>query len=303
MIYRQREKVVSIDPHSLEGSLERFLLTKVSHQTRRVYRAELIFFFRTLKKAIPTLVNLEDLLWYHDLISYLKPATRLRKLVTLNQYFKYLEKAGLIKENPVEELPLPKVFSSTPKALNYKQAKDLLSVVDRSTLIGKRDYAIIYTMLRVGLRVGEVVRMDYEDFLNKDGYRLLLVHGKGEREEEVKILKDVWEVLEEYRLAGGGDLKGPIFWATVCGVCRKPQRISAVTIFKRVKHYVGLAGLPSYIGPHSLRHTFAYLTHQAGADVLQICEALRHSDLRTTHTYLKRLNRFEQSAFDLTPTF
>lgn len=170
---------------------------------------------------------------------------------------------------------------SLPRGVDLAVVKRLLASCDRRRTVGRRDYAILLLLLRLGLRAGEVAAITLDDVDWRSG-ELLVHNGKGRRQERLPLPADVGE-------------------AIVCYLKRRP-RIECRALFLRVIAPAGAirgsavsgivrlackrAGVPS-IGSHALRHTAATEMLKAGASLVEIGEVLRHQEPRTTARYAK----------------
>jgi integrase/recombinase XerD len=169
---------------------------------------------------------------------------------------------------------------SLPRGLEPAVVKRLLASCDRRRTVGRRDYAILLLLARLGLRAGEVAAIELDDIDWRAGE--LLVRGKGGRHDRLPLPTDVGEALVSY--------------------LRRRPRVGSRTLFLRVVAPAGAirssavsgivrsacerAGLPS-VGAHRLRHTAATGMLRAGASLPEIGQVLRHRDIRTTARYAK----------------
>jgi site-specific recombinase XerD len=221
--------------------------------------------------------------------------TQLRRLVVLRQFFRFCIEAGITEHDPTRGLKLPRHTVKAPKPLTKKEAEKLIKTISTKTITGKRDKAIVALMLTTGLRLGECLALDTDDITKIGRYWVLEIHGKGNGVETVKLIAKVKRILDAYVRARGGDAT-PLFTSI------RGTRLKSRAVQLRLAEYAKKAGLKRRVSPHDLRHTFARLSHQNGADVLQVQEALRHKSLNTTQIYLSRMSRLDKSAFDLMPT-
>lgn len=173
-----------------------------------------------------------------------------------------------------------------PKYLEPKQLQAVLRSCDRRKVNGRRDFAILMLMARLGLRRGEVAALDLEDLDWRAGE--ILVRGKGRRDERLPLPGDVGEAVAAY-LRRGRRRDRPtraLFLAT-----RAPYgRLSPSAVTHVVSHASVQAGLGP-IGAHRLRHTAATEMLRAGASLSDVGQVLRHRHLSTTAIYAKVDNR------------
>jgi len=174
-------------------------------------------------------------------------------------------------------------FSYLPRSIPQWQVERLLASCNRKTPTGRRDYAILLLLARLGLRAGEVIKMTLDDFDWKHGE--VLVHGKDQREDRLPLPKDVGAALVSYlRYARPECSTRRVFIRA-----RAPRRsLNAASIGHVVHRALERAGLnPPLKGSHLLRHSLATNLQRRGATLAEIGQLLRHTDLTTTQIYAK----------------
>lgn len=174
-------------------------------------------------------------------------------------------------------------FSHLPRSIPQWQVERLLALCDRKTPMGRRDYAILLLLARLGLRAGEVAKMTLDDFDWKHGE--VLVHGKDQRDARLPLPKDAGGALVSYlRYARPECSTRRVFIRT-----RAPRRsLNAASIGDVVHRALQRAGLnPGLKGSHLLRHSLATHLQRRGATLAEIGQLLRHTDLTTTQIYAK----------------
>lgn len=179
-------------------------------------------------------------------------------------------------------------------ALTLGQIHNLLDSIDRTTLIGIRDYVIINTMIRVGLRSCEVVRARISDIRPVSSESIgLWVHGKSreEADEYVVLTEDCLKPIMDY-ISLRGPLKqdAPLFASLSDG--SYGSGLSTCTIRRLVKERLRAAGISSpRISGHSLRHSCLTLAIEGGAAIQDVQKLGRHADISTTNGYLHLRDR------------
>jgi integrase/recombinase XerD len=168
-----------------------------------------------------------------------------------------------------------------PRAIAWTDVARLLASCDRRRTIGRRDYAILLLLARLGLRGGEVVVLELGDVDWRNGE--LTVCGKARREGRLPLSTEVGEALAAY-------------------LQRRPTSQSRRLFLRCVAPYVGLADTGAlrgvleracpraglgYVSPHRLRHTTATEMLRSGADLAEIGQILRHRSSVTTAAYAK----------------
>ncbi len=175
--------------------------------------------------------------------------------------------------------------SSVPKFLTQEQEDAILVTPDRSTPTGRRDYAILLLLARLGLRAGEIVALELGDIRWRSGE--LVVHGKGQMVEHVPLLSDVGQALSSYLHEDrGASTSRRVFlrmWAPRVGLAG-PAAIG---------HIVRLAFVRAGFRPtcrgaaHLFRHSLATTMIRHGASMAEIAEVLRHRSQDSTAIYAK----------------
>jgi site-specific recombinase XerD len=156
----------------------------------------------------------------------------------------------------------------------------MLCSCDRRTLIGRRDFAVLTLLIRLGLRAGEVAGLELDALDWRQGE--LLVHGKGKTLSRLPLPQDVGQALSAYLVRRPRVDSRALFLRS-----RAPlRRLTQTGITHLVAQASQRAGLPR-AGPHQLRHTLATEMLRRGATLTQIAQVLRHRSLSTTAIYAK----------------
>ncbi|MFZ2053357.1 MAG: tyrosine-type recombinase/integrase [Candidatus Aminicenantales bacterium] len=178
------------------------------------------------------------------------------------------------------------------------QVRAMLDGIDRSTLQGKRDFALINLMARTGLRTIEIIRADVEDMKQEAGEALLFVQGKGrDSKDEFVLLTEasLGPILDYLKARGKVEPGDPLFASH--SDRNGGQRLTTRTLRQITKTAFRSIGVDKKkLSAHSLRHFFATQSLKAGAPLLQVKEALRHASIETTEKYLHNLERIEKGA-------
>lgn len=206
-------------------------------------------------------------------------STRARRVVSIRRFYSYLsDNLGVIDSNPLKSLDAPKTRKSLPKYLSLEEAEKLLSVVDGK--FKERDYAILTLFLNCGMRLSELVSIDYNDIKSDNS---LTIIGKGNKERTVYLNQACVDAITAYMKVRPHDgVKDKALFLS-----SRNQRISAKTVQHLVYTYLDKAGLGDRgLSVHKLRHTAATLMYQHGnVDVLLLKEILGHENLGTTEIY------------------
>ena len=205
----------------------------------------------------------------------------------LRGFLRHLHQRGAIAADLAGAVPTITSWrlAGLPKALRPEQVEAILSACDSGTVAGRRDYAILLLLAKLGLRGGEVAGLTLDDFDWDAG--IVNVSGKGQRREPLPLPHDVGEAVADY-LRNGRPPGCPT--RRVFVRLRAPQRGFADTsaIDDIVHRALARAQLdPPFKGAHLLRHSLATGMLRNGATLEDIGQILRHRQPETTQIYAK----------------
>ncbi len=224
------------------------------------------------------------------------PNTRSRKVSSIRSFYKWLtHQERLLSDNPMEHLESPKHKKSLPKYLTLDDCIELLKSIDGPNK--ERDYCIVTFFLNCGLRLAELVSLNYNDIRSDNTMK---VTGKGNKERTIYLNNACIEAFEEYmkvRPTEGLKDRNALF------ISRNKKRISPKTVQHIIYTLLDKAGLSGMgLSTHKLRHTAATLMYQqGGTDVMLIKEILGHENLATTEIYTHIVDSQLKSAVDSNP--
>lgn len=221
--------------------------------------------------------------------------TRARRVIAIRRFFIYItDNQGLLENNPMKNLDIPKSKKALPKYLTLEEAQRLLSVIDGP--YKERDFAIITLFLNCGMRLSELVSIDYND-IKADGS--LVITGKGNKERTVYLNNACLKAIADYmkKRPNDGVKDKALFLSS------RNQRISPKTVQHIVYENLDKAGLGDRgLSVHKLRHTAATLMYQHGnVDLLLLKEILGHENLGTTEIYTHITQDAAKKAIDSNP--
>ncbi len=269
---------------------------QVAPNTLTAYTRDIESFFDYLRDHIGGLVSLANLqeLTPADFRGYLAlrrrggagARTTARALSSIRSLFRFLERAGIVKNAALGTIRSPKLPHGIPKSLSVQQASALTEVVEEDSdparnWVGARDAAIFLMLYGCGLRISEALDLNIKDAPLEDWQDVLRVTGKGRKTREVPVIPQVRIGLRRYLELYPGHLNNddPLFIGIRGG--RLSPRIVQLTT-QRMRQALML---PDTVTPHALRHSFATHLLQAGVDLRSIQELLGHSSLSTTQVY------------------
>jgi integrase/recombinase XerD len=201
-------------------------------------------------------------------------------------FFRFLFQNGKLQADLASSVP--KVadwrLSTVPKYLVPDEVDRVLGSCNRQTSTGRRDYAILLLLARLGLRAGEIVALQLDDIDWRAGE--ILVRGKGLLRDRMPLPVDVGAALASYLR-----VDRPVCKTRRAFVCMKAPRSGFAgpsTVTTIVRRALDRAGLhPAFKGAHVLRHTLATTMLRSGASMSEIGEVLRHRVPSTTEIYAK----------------
>lgn len=171
--------------------------------------------------------------------------------------------------------------SPLPRGISSRDARALLCSCDRRRPLGRRDYAIIVTLLRLGLRRSELAGLTLDDIDWRAGE--LVVRGKAAREDRLPLPADVGGAIASYLRHG----RPPSDRREVFLRSKAPyEPIASGTVASTVRRACRRAGIPEF-GSHRLRHTAACEMVQANVPLVRIGQVLRHRSLQSTARYAR----------------
>jgi integrase/recombinase XerD len=210
--------------------------------------------------------------------------TAKRTVTALRSLLRFLHVKGIVKRSLVGAVPSIARWhlAGLPKSLEPAQVHSLLSSCDRRTQSGRRDFAILTLLVRLGLRAGEVAALALDDIDWRAGE--MVVHGKGKRADRLPLPTDVGEAIVAYLRRGR--LANAEVRSVFVRINAPHHALSTSGVAHVVTSTARRAGL-GHIHAHRLRHTVATQLLRAGASLPEIGQLLRHRRVLTTAIYAK----------------
>jgi len=213
-----------------------------------------------------------------------------QKLCAVRSFLRFACVEGLIDAAVLDLVPAVKSRKQTriPSVWEPAEVAKILDAIDRGNPCGKRDYAIIVLVTRLGLRGIDVKRLEFADF-DWPGNRLSVVQGKTGRRVWLPLLKEVgWAVIDYIRAGRPASDCRQVFLRHTAPIgafsdqdhlhqiLLKHARVAHVPVSEKRRH-----------GMHSLRHTLATRLMEGGTPIEQIADILGHQSVQSTGVYLK----------------
>jgi integrase/recombinase XerC len=214
-----------------------------------------------------------------------RKTTLARKLSSLRSFFKYLQRQGVVENNPAKLAPSPKLEKTLPRFLSVDEMFHLLSQTGGDPEFqARRDRAMLEMFYAGGLRLAELAGLDVNDVNIKDG--ILKVLGKGSKERLAFLGEPARAALAEYLPWRRRFLEKASGTVTALFLNRDGNRLSTRGIARVVEKWAKIAGLAGGLNPHALRHSFATHLVEGRADLRTVQELLGHASISTTQRYL-----------------
>ena len=215
------------------------------------------------------------------------PSKRVQLMTTaLRSFLRYARYRGDIEEDLAACIPAVANWkqSTLPRALPSEQVEQVLASIDRKTAIGRRDYAILLILARLGLRAGEIRALTLEDLDWQEG--LITVRGKAGRFSQLPLPSDVGAAIADYLRHGRPTASSRCVFLRARAPVEEFQSQSGVG--SMVRHALKRAGIDAVrTGAHQFRHALACQMLKQGASLSEIGELLRHRSQQTTAIYAK----------------
>ena len=204
---------------------------------------------------------------------------------SMRSFFRFLFFAGETERDLSSAVPMVRKYrmSAPPSFLSPEQTERVLAATDRSTAVGRRDYAVLLLLARLGLRAGEVAGLELNDIRWRAGE--IAIRGKGRMLDRLPLIWDVGEALASYiRDDRGVSASRRVFlrtWAPRVGLTG-PAAVGHI-VRKALSH----AGIrrSGRGAAHLFRHGLATRMIRHGASIAEIAEVLRHRSQNTTAIY------------------
>ena len=212
-------------------------------------------------------------------------------------FYAWLGREGLISANPVQDVRAPRQPRPLPKALGVDEAVQLADHADEADdpWLDARDAAMVELLYGGGLRVGELIGLDvapsdaalragrgWIDLLGAE----VQVQGKGDKRRTVPVGRGALQALQQW-LAVRDQVAAQPQAAQALFIGRRGTRLTAQSVWQRLKRRSLRAGLATPVHPHMLRHSFASHVLQSSGDLRAVQELLGHANIGTTQVYTR----------------
>ena len=260
-----------------------------STESIRAYSADITQFLEFLKSVRVDWINPKkiqrlDIVEFMNRLSGMKRTgtTRARKLASLRHFLKFLKENDVIAGNPAETITRARKEEKDPAVLFKNEYKALLFEAQGNS----RDYAILLTFLKSGIREGELAALTLEDvdFVHDE---LTVREGKGKKERTIPLMPELKRALQRY--VGEREQQSNIVDVETFFLARNGTSLNPSSIRKLVKKYYTKAGVRKS-GVHTLRHTFSAHNVNNGMGIAELQKILGHKKKETTLKYIHVVN-------------
>lgn len=209
-----------------------------------------------------------------------------RKLACLKSFFRFLRRGNYITKNPAAAVHAPKLAKTLPTVLAEHEIALLMEQPDCSTPEGLRDRALLEVLYGTGIRLAEVIGLNWNDINMAD--TTLKVRGKGNKQRIVPYGRKAKEALLVYGRVRSA-IVAPGYKDETAGqavfITKHGKRLSPKAVNVLMNRYIGRVSEIRKKSPHVLRHSFATHLLDRGADLKAVQQLLGHESLSTTQIY------------------
>ena len=200
----------------------------------------------------------------------------------IKSFYRFLLTEDYIEIDPTELLESPKIGATLPDVLTENEINNLINSIDLSKTEGQRNRAMLEVLYSCGLRVSELIGLQYSNVYFDEQF--IIVRGKGDKQRLVPISsKAIKEI--NYYLIDRNRLKIQKGFEDTLFLNRRGSKLTRVMVFLIIKEQAEIAGIRKKISPHTLRHSFATHLLEGGANLRAIQMMLGHESITTTEIY------------------
>jgi integrase/recombinase XerC len=219
------------------------------------------------------------------------------RIACLSSYFRFLIRMGLVVSNPCDAVERPRATQSVARGYSADEVRRLLAVVP-DTVAGRRDRAILLTLVLTGRRRAEVIGLQAGDLSLEGETTFYAYRGKGGKRGRRELPRPASEAICATLADTGKELATMAPADSLWQAAARPEGVTSGTFYSRFRRYLAAAGLAP-TGIHVLRHTAAKLRRDAGESIESVSAFLDHSSLAVTSVYLRRLESPADTSWEL----
>jgi integrase/recombinase XerC len=290
--------ITSGDPSAWDQALYAFLVEKGnrsgSRRTVESYSRMLWPFFAERSLTPERVKPAEVLAWVHGIgrSGRTPSATTVgARIACLSSFYRFLIRMGLVVSNPCDAVERPRAIQSVARGYSAEEVRRLLAVVP-DTDAGRRDRAILLTLVLTGRRRAEVIGLRAGDLSLEGETTFYAYRGKGGKRGRRELPHPAYEAICDILADAGEDVAAMTPTESLWQAGARPEGVTSGTFYARFRRYLAAAGMAP-TGIHVLRHTAAKLRRDAGESIESVSQFLDHSSLAVTSVYLRRLEGVE----------
>lgn len=233
----------------------------------------------------PAVISFDQLQEYLYQLSKQKFSERsqARWVSSIKAFFNFLLEEEIREDNPATLLEGPKLGLYLPDTLSFEDIERIITAIDKTTDLGRRNHCMIEVLYGCGLRVSELIDIKISNINFRENY--LKIDGKGDKTRIVPIADYTARLIRDYIQEVRSQYKINKKHEDVLFLNSRGSSMSRVIVFIIIKELTQKAGISKRISPHTFRHSFATHLLQNGADLRYIQEMLGHSSITTTSVY------------------
>lgn len=232
-----------------------------------------------------TQIHVDDIRGYLEHLHQLglSATSQSRMISGLRSFFGYLLLEQTITVNPMDLIESPRLGRHLPDVLSVEEIEEMLACIDYSRPEGTRARAIIETLYGCGLRVSELLQLNFTSIYAQDGF--LRIVGKGNKERLTPIGPMALQWIGYYNEQMRNHQEVQSGYEDIVFLNQRGKGLTRMTILNITRDLAKKAGIQKAISPHTFRHSFATHLVEAGADLRVVQEMLGHASITTTEIY------------------
>lgn len=211
-------------------------------------------------------------------------SSRKRVIAGIKTFFHFLKISGYLDDDPSVLLETPAVGERLPQVLSLEEIDAMAAAIDPESPHGIRNRAILETLYGCGLRVSELVNLEFSQLMLPEQF--LIASGKGGKERMVPMSEVSIDWIKAYAEGPRAQITPRRGEENIVFLSARGGRLTRQMVFIIVKKLAQAAGITKAISPHTLRHSFATHLLEGGANLLAIQQMLGHESIGTTEIYL-----------------
>lgn len=269
-----------------------------SRRTVESYSRMLFPLFARLGKTPDRVTPPEVLAWAHGIgLSGRVPSSTTvgARIACLSSFYRFTVRMGILNANPCDALERPRSVTAPARGYSADEVRRLLAVVP-DTVAGRRDRAILLTLVLTGRRRAEVIGLMAGDIGLEGETCYYAYRGKGGKRGRRELPRPAYEAICATLTDAGKELATMAPEESLWQAGARPEGVTSGTVYSRFRKYLAAAGLAP-TGLHVLRHSAAKLRRDAGQSIEEVSSFLDHSSLQVTSVYLRRLEGQEDRAW------